>query len=341
MKKDLIKASLYGFAIGDAMGVPIEFITREKLLKNPVTKMLGYGSHDVPEGCWSDDTSMVLATMDSIIQSKGINYNDMADKFCAWINDAKYTPTNELFDLGITTKESLIRYWNESTHKTFGIGRNTLTAMGKYNREKVDATKCGGTSISSNGNGSLMRILPIIYYIYYNNINEEKRYNLIKNVSSITHAHEISIMGCFIYTEYILYLLNEVDKFVAYDNLAKINYKKYFSEETINLYKRIINKNLINLSINDINSSGYVLDTIEAVLWVTLKSTNFKDSIISAINLGNDTDTIGALVGGISGILYGYNSIPGEWIKDLKGKPLLDELSTKFEKKLNNEKRGK
>ncbi|MDD4406716.1 MAG: ADP-ribosylglycohydrolase family protein [Bacilli bacterium] len=338
MKNSIIKASLYGFAIGDAMGVPIEFITREKLLKNPVTKMLGYGSHDVPEGCWSDDTSMVLATMDSIIKSKGINYNDMADKFCEWINDAKYTPTNELFDLGITTKESLVRYWNESTHKTVGIGRNTLTAIGKYNREKVDATKCGGTSISSNGNGSLMRILPIIYYVYYNNINEEKRLNIIKNVSSITHAHEISIIGCFIYTEYILNLLNGIDKFVAYDNLRKINYKKYFSEETITLYKRIINNDLISLSINDINSSGYVLNTLEAVLWVTLNTENFKDSILKAINLGNDTDTIGALVGGISGILYGYSNIPNEWIKYLKGKPLLDEISTKFEKKLNHEK---
>ena len=70
MIKDIIKDSVFGFAIGDAMGVPIEFAAREKLLKKPVTKMIGYGSHNVPEGCWSDDTSMILATMDSITRSK-------------------------------------------------------------------------------------------------------------------------------------------------------------------------------------------------------------------------------------------------------------------------------
>ena len=85
----IIKDSLYGFAIGDAMGVPIEFENRDKLKNNLVTSMLGYGSYDVPKGTWSDDTSMTLATIDSLINNKGeLNYNDIADKFCDWINNA-------------------------------------------------------------------------------------------------------------------------------------------------------------------------------------------------------------------------------------------------------------
>ena len=138
-----VKDSLYGFVIGDALGVPVEFEERKKLMSSPVTTMKGYGSYDVPEGTWSDDTSMTLATMDSIIKQEGtINCNDIADKFCNWLNNADYTATNKVFDVGITTKYALMRYWND----------------------KIDATKCGGTSLSENGNGSLMRMLPIALY---------------------------------------------------------------------------------------------------------------------------------------------------------------------------------
>ena len=89
-----VKDSLYGFVIGDALGVPVEFEERKKLMSSPVTTMKGYGSYDVPEGTWSDDTSMTLATMDSIIKQEGtINCNDIADKFCNWLNKEKLIVT--------------------------------------------------------------------------------------------------------------------------------------------------------------------------------------------------------------------------------------------------------
>ena len=129
----IIKDSLYGFAIGDAIGVPIEFEKRTDLMAQPVTSMLGYGSYDVPKGTWSDDTSMTLATIDSLIVNHGkLNYNDIADKFCNWVNNADYTATNDVFDIRITTKYALMRYWDN----------------------KSDATKCGGPSFTENGNGS-------------------------------------------------------------------------------------------------------------------------------------------------------------------------------------------
>ena len=160
-----IKGGLVGFAVGDAIGVPIEFEDRKKLMKSPVTSLKGYGSYDVPKGVWSDDTSMTLATIDSIIKCKGINYNDIADRFCNWLNNAEYTATDEVFDIGITIKYALMRYWED----------------------KSDATKCGGTSINENGNGSLMRMLPIAFYCYYKNLNKKEIFNIVKKVSSITH----------------------------------------------------------------------------------------------------------------------------------------------------------
>ena len=220
-----IKSAIYGFVIGDAMGVPIEFEDREKLMKSPVTNMLGYGSYDVPKGVWSDDTSMTLATMDSIIVNKNkLNYNDIADKFCEWINNAKYTATNEVFDIGTTTKYSLMRYWNN----------------------KIDATKCGGNAISENGNGSLMRMLPIAFYCFYNKTEDNDIINIVRNTSSITHAHEISIIGCYMYVKYIIFILSNNNKTESYKLLQKIDYS-IFNKDNINLSEINIKENNFNI----------------------------------------------------------------------------------------------
>lgn len=299
---------LIGFAVGDAMGVPIEFEKRETLMKEPLTSMIGYGSYDVPEGTWSDDTSMTLATMNSIIKLGEINYNDIADKFCDWINNAKYTATNEVFDIGITTKFALMRYWND----------------------KIDAIKCGGNGISENGNGSLMRMLPIALYCYYKKINEEEIYKLVKNTSSITHSHEISIMGCFIYVNYMINLFNTNNKIQSYNNIKKINYTKYFDNTTINEYKRLLDTSIQNYDINEISSSGYVRNTLEAVLWVILNTNSYSEAIIGAINLGEDTDTIGAITGSIAGFLYEYENIPKKWLAKMKKLDYLEKISKEF-----------
>ena len=309
----VIKDSLYGFAIGDAIGVPIEFKDRESLMYNPVTSMLGYGSYDVPEGVWSDDTAMTLATMDSIITNNGnINYNDIADKFCDWLNNAKYTATNEVFDIGITTKYALVRYWDD----------------------KTDATKCGGTGMNENGNGSLMRMLPIALYSFYKNLKDDEILEIVSKTSSITHAHERSIMGCYIYVRYLLFLLRGKDKLASYSMIKCLDYSM-FSQDSQEAYSRILKNDIEKIDLKDIRSTGYIVDTLETVLWVTLNCKNYNESIIGAINLGGDTDTIGAITGSISGILYGYDKISDKWISKLKNKEYLDSIIEKFEDLFN------
>ncbi len=308
-----IKSAIYGFVIGDAMGVPVEFEDREKLMKSPVTNMLGYGSYDVPKGVWSDDTSMTLATIDSIIVNKNeLNYNDIANKFCEWINNAKYTATNEVFDIGTTTKYSLMRYWNNN----------------------IDATKCGGTGISENGNGSLMRMLPIALYCFYNKMEDNDIINIVRNTSSITHAHEISIIGCYMYVKYIIFILSNNNKTESYKLLQKIDYS-IFNKDNINLYERIIKDDISKYSLDTIKSTGFVVDTLESALWVILNTENFNEAIIGSVNLGGDTDTIAAITGSIAGILYGYDSMNKKWIKDIKNKELLNEYIYEFTNTLN------
>lgn len=298
---------LMGFVVGDAMGVPLEFKKREELLAKPVTKMTGFGTHNVEEGTWSDDTSMLLATIDSINTKGTIDYMDIALKFTAFKNHAHYTPNNEVFD----------------------IENVCARAIDKFDEERANPTQCGLTDINSNGNGSLMRILPIAYYAIERKLQDYEIIELVKDLSSITHGHEISIMGCYIYVRFIMFLLNGKDKLSAYSMTKCVDYSM-FSEETIEVYKRILNDDISKLKLNDIKSSGYVVDTLEAVIWVVLNTDSFKASIIGAINLGEDTDTIGALVGAASGIIYGYDYIPEEWINELARKDYLLDIFEEF-----------
>ncbi|MGN1338402.1 MAG: ADP-ribosylglycohydrolase family protein [Candidatus Coprovivens sp.] len=298
---------LMGFAVGDAMGVPLEFKKREELLAKPVTKMTGFGTHNVEEGTWSDDTSMLIATIDSINTKGLIDFNDIALKFTAFKNHANYTPNNEVFD----------------------IGNTCARAIDKYDEERKNPTECGLKDINSNGNGSLMRILPAAYYAIETKLQEQELLELVSNLSSITHGHEISIMGCYIYTRFIMFLLNGKDKYSAYSMTKCVDYSM-FSEETRKVYDRILNDDINKYKLSEIKSSGYIVDTLEAVIWVILQSDSFKSSIIGAINLGDDTDTIGALTGAAAGIIYGYDYIPEEWINELARKDYLLDIFEEF-----------
>lgn len=310
-----VKDGLIAFAIGDAMGVPIEFSTREKCLKKPLTEMVGFGTHMVPAGAWSDDTSMTIATMDSIIEKKNIDYQDIMEKFYEWVVEYKYTATNFRFDIGNTCAEAIYN----------------------YAKKELPPLQCGLKDLDDNGNGSLMRMLPIAYYCYYQKLNDEEILKLVNNISSLTHAHEISRLGCYIYVRYVINLLNGKDKNTAYNTIKSIDYSS-FSEESLNVYERILKSDISKCDLQDIKSSGYVVDTLEASLWVLLNTENFPQAIIGSINLGEDTDTIGAITGSMAGIIYGYEKIPNKWLTKLLKLDYLLELCDKFEETLANNK---
>ena len=310
-----VKDGIIGFAIGDALGVPAEFKSRDELKSYPITDMIGDGTYNVPAGTWSDDTSMTLATIHSIIETGTIDTNDMADKFLKWFRDAEYTATNETFD----------------------IGRTTLQALARYELKQDDAVNCGGNGEYENGNGSLMRILPIAYFIYYKQIKDDNKiYEIVRDVSSITHAHEISVLGCYIYVRYCLLLLDGKDRFEAYKELKQMNYEM-FSEYSLNKYKRILQNDIVDVSIEDISSSGYVVSTLEAVMWLFLNAEDYNTTILKAVNLGDDTDTVAAITGGILGIYYGSISIKANWKTTLKNCMYLIDLCNKFDECLNND----
>ncbi|MEO6820513.1 MAG: ADP-ribosylglycohydrolase family protein [Ginsengibacter sp.] len=307
----MIKSALFGVAIGDALGVPVEFKSRKTISQNPVTDMFGYGTHNVPPGTFSDDSSLTFCLAEALTQE--FDLNTIGQNFVKWRNDNYWTPRGNVFDIGIATNQAIDRL---------------------VNGERPELA--GGFDISSNGNGSLMRILPLVFYMIDKPISE--RYEIAGKVSSITHRHILSIIACFYYLEFARQLILGIDKFKIYQNL-QTDISNHLRSLTINqkeisFFDRLFIENIYNLTEENIFSSGYVLHTLEASIWCLLTTDNFGEATLKAVNLGEDTDTTGAVTGGLAGILYGFDNIPKTWIEKLARKDdigyLVERLANKM-----------
>lgn len=301
-----IRAAVFGHAIADAMGVPVEFMDREELHADPVTDYRGFGAHHVPAGTWSDDTSMTLASLDSL--AHGVDYDDMMRRFCNWKQKAAYTATDEVFDMGIATNTALNRF----LHGT-------------------PALHCGGFNEFDNGNGSLMRIIPAILYCKFHleHGSVAEHIQLIHDVSRLTHAHPRSLIGCGIYYFVLMELLDFPDKMAVERGLAKA---KEFYREHIELahYHRLTDPDFADLPEKEIRSSGYVVATLEAAIWCLMNTESYSACVLKAVNLGSDTDTVAAVSGGLAGVLYGMGYIPSAWYSGLLRHEEIEKLCTSF-----------
>ena len=313
MDKNKIKAALFGLCIGDALGVPVEFTPRQILKKNPIREMIGYKTYNQPPGTWSDDSSLTFCLAESLVS--GYDLHDIAKKFCQWVFDKKWTPHGVVFDIGRTTARAIAQLKE---------GKDPVTAEGK--------------SQYSNGNGSLMRILPLAFYLE-NEKNNKIRFQKIHDVSSLTHAHPRSLIACGIYIEYAINLLNGMELKSAYD-MVKEQILSYYStgdfKQEIKHFHRVLHSDVSHLEEKDIRSDGYVISTLETALWCLLTSSSYKETVLKAVNLGKDTDTTGAVTGGLAGIYYGYEQIPQEWRDGIVKKREIIELAEKLTKRIYN-----
>jgi ADP-ribosyl-[dinitrogen reductase] hydrolase len=300
-------AALYGSIIGDALGVPVESLSRKELSLSAVKNMLGYGRYNLPAGTWSDDSSMILCTMDALCNEYDVEA--LGAIFRAWLYEGIWTPYGYAFDVGLTTYMALETISHETTART-----------------------SGRTTEDDNGNGSLMRMLPAV--LWFHRYETETFMARVHEISAITHAHPRSLVGCGIYAMLVRELLFQNDKNMAF-RVAIDNAMAYYSgydgfKNELNHFSRILSRNLPLLEESDINSSGYIVDTLEACIWCLLRYDDTKSIIMSAVNLGIDTDTTGSIAGGLAGLTYGLNSIPGEWLNALARKKDIDILIDRF-----------
>lgn len=291
-----------GHAVADALGVPVEFMTRSELDRNPVTDMRGWGSHRVPEGCWSDDTSMSLATIDALTRN-GLNYKSVMDNFARWLDRGDYTATGEVFDVGATCHAAIRSY--------------------TQNREK-NPTESGIDGEYSNGNGSLMRIYPFVLYAYTSGVSLERLAQIAAKGSALTHRHTRSVAACVIFSFVLYFLLVERNKHAIWRALTAV--KSYVDKSQISDFDRIFGGSIGELRRDEIKSSGHVVDTLEAAMWCFLTTDDYKSCVLKAVNLGEDTDTVAAVAGALAGALYGYNAIPCGWLLTLKKREHIETM---------------
>ncbi len=302
-----VKEGIIGSAIGDALGTTTKGQAREYLLEHPVLKMAPCIKKGIPKGAWGDSTSLMVATT-SAITKRGLDYDYIAENCVSWFTSNRFCSVSE----------------------SFGIGQTTLKALIRFTQRQKSACECGEGLFKDNGNSSLKMVLPLAYYFTANKETKENVYTAIKNVCSITHRHEISICACYIYVHYAMFLLNGNNKFAAIKKLKNIDYSM-FSNNTLKYFSRILVGNLAELDIDEINSTSFVVDTLESILWCFIKSDNYKDCIIATTNIGDDTSSISALTGALAGIYYGTNKIPKDWYDNVRRKDYLTTVSEEFE----------
>jgi ADP-ribosylglycohydrolase len=291
-----VKDGIIGFIVGDALGVPAEFTSREELEENPVTNMIEYCAWNQPKGTWSDDTSMTIATMASIVNKQGIDYDDIMEEFLRWADENAYTNSEDgRFDIGMTTSDALDMY-----------------------KTGTPALKSGRSGERDNGNGSLMRILPLAYI-------KDIDYETIENVSALTHAHKRSRIACVLYVEIARSMLENDLTIKEHVEFACDKIKNYYegSDELKHFHK------IFDNDFDEINGKGYVIYTFECVIHSLLTTDNYKDAVLKAINFGGDTDTNAAICGGLAGIYYGFDSIPIDWTSQINK---IDEVLSLCEK---------
>ena len=312
--REKFKNGIYGVAVGDALGGSVQFSAREELRNCPVEGMKD--GEVYPAGTFSDDTSMTLALAESLGRLNDVNYEDIMENFVLWLGKGKFTSDGKAWDQGFTCVTA-IKNWI-------------------YRKERnwpENVLDCGLWEFEDNGNGSLMRILPVSFYIYAKYGKESYAHgDIVRNISKLTHAHQISQFACEFYCNMIYQMLDnsKMSKKEIFERTKDIMNKIWSSEnmkaekeELKGVFNRLFSNDFEALDDEDIQSGGYVVHSLEAALWCFLNSSDYRECTLKAVNLGHDADTTAAIAGGLAGIFYG--EIPREWLNELRGKTVIEE----------------
>ena len=299
--KHIWKNGMMGLVMGDVLGMPVQFSERWEIKMNPVKTVEGYGTYYMPPGTWSDDSSMAFATLDSIREKGEIDYSDIMDKFYKWTEEGEYTPIGIAFDQGVTCVDAIMKFSKERNYKT-----------------------CGKTGEYANGNGALMRIMPVCLYAYKKVLDkewdEEKALECIHQVGALTHNHLRSNMACGIYYYMVKHIIEGTGKLVerlqnGIDEAMDFYYGDLANLTEMSYYERIVELDAFaNCKEEEIKTKGgYVVDSLEAAIWGLITTDTMEEALLKIVNLGGDTDTVAAIAGGLAGLYYGYESLPQEW----------------------------
>lgn len=273
------RGAMLGLAVGDALGATLEFGPRIASVKDYHREMIGGGPFGLDPGQWSDDSAMSLALAKSLITYRNFDPHDVMDRFLAWYRRGEYSCTGTCFDIGSTTRQALERF------------------------ERTGDPFAGSTDENTAGNGSLMRLAPVALFGLD---NEAEAIRIAREQSRLTHAAAQCVDACDLFVRLLRSTVLggghplELGRWSGHPDIEEAKTAYWGGRE-----RRFI------------RSGGYVAETLEAALGAVGSSGSFEQALISAVNLGGDADTVGAVTGALAGAKWGERAIPPRWLEPL------------------------
>ncbi|MEK3833514.1 ADP-ribosylglycohydrolase family protein [Paenibacillus sp. FSL R7-0128] len=293
---DRYQGCLQGLAAGDALGTTVEFQAPGTF--KPMTDIVGGGVFALQPGQWTDDTSMALCLAESLLAVQAFDPADQMQRYVKWYREGALSSTGRCFDIGNATREALHRY--EASGEAYSGSEDPFSA----------------------GNGSIMRLAPVVMY-YAKQPAEAIRYAAMS--SRTTHGAAECLAACRLLAAYILAGLHGWSK---QEMLAPDAFREWLDEDTLTPHMLNIKQGSYKLKEPpQIQGSGYVVESLEAALWAFHKSDSFAEGALLAVNLGNDADTTGAIYGQIAGAYYGLSGIPADWSGKLALRGLISDYA--------------
>ena len=273
------RGAMLGLAVGDALGSTLEFAARTASVKDYHREMIGGGPFGLEPGQWTDDTAMAFALAKSLTLRNGFDPHDVMNRFVAWYRNGEYSCMGSCFDIGGTTRLALEHF------------------------ERTGDPFAGSTDENTAGNGSLMRLAPVALFGLD---NEAEAIRIAREQSRLTHAAAQCIDACDLFVRLLRSTvlggghLLELGRWSGHPDIEEAKTAYWGGRE-----RRFI------------RSGGYVAETLEAALWAVGSSGSFEQALISAVNLGGDADTVGAVTGALAGAKWGERAIPTRWLEPL------------------------
>lgn len=294
-----IAGGIYGLLVGDALGVPYEFHDPSEL---PPAEQIEFApppgfrrAHaGVAPGTWSDDGAQALALLDSLLERGRLDLDDYGRRLVSWHEQGYMAVGGKVFDVGIQTSQSI-----------------RMLAQG------TPAAQAGRTDEQANGNGSLMRVLPLALW------HRGDDRSLVADAhaqSLITHGHVRSQVCCALYCLWARHTLAAAPDPWAEAVAALRAIYGASSAERAELEQHIRPDDD-----SPGRGSGYVVDCLRSARWA-MGAGSYEQVVKAAVALGHDTDTTACVAGGIAGIRDGVAGIPARWREALLGRDLVAPL---------------
>ena len=295
------RGALLGLAAGDALGTTLEFSSPGSF--EPIDDIVGGGPFNLKPGEWTDDTSLALCLADSLIEGRGFDPVDQLTRYVRWFREGYLSSNGELFDIGITTRDALVRF------------------------EETGERYPGSTDPNAAGNGSLMRLAPVpLFYA----MDPAEAIERAAESSRTTHGAQAAVDACRYYAGLVVGAVQGVPKDELLSEFWSPVPGLWEREPLVDEIARVAAGSFRHREPPEIQGTGYVVRSLEAALWAFWKSGSFKEGCLMAVNLGDDADTTGAIYGQLAGAYYGEGGIPAAWRSKLAHRALIAEFAAQL-----------